>query len=181
MTKKILSLLFILLDFGCQVNPTKLMEENVNVFANNSVLVDTRSAFDYTSYHIPGSINLSTSDYLILKNPKTKLRIMDPDIVQTIERLAKRGITPTKKIILLSDTVASPESKKWRWFFKNIEIEDVLMTTLAEFKKVYKTRQFSVPGPEQSWSLKMSTDLQKEFILKKSKECFVSWSDKACS
>lgn len=177
---KIVGLFISLVAVGCQNSATKVLEENVNVFGNNSVLVDTRSAFNYTSYHVPGSVNLNTADYLILKNPKTSLRILDPDIQQTIDRLAKRGINPNKRVILLSDTADSVESKKWRWLLRNIEVESVKLMTIAEFKKEYKTRPFAEPKGENSWILTTSEDLQKEFIVKQSKDCFVNWSDKLC-
>lgn len=180
MIMKFVCLFVLLIVVGCQNSPTKVLEENVNVFGNNTVLVDTRSAFNFVSFHVPGSVNLNTSDYLILKNPKTSLRILDPDIQQTIERLAKRGINPNKRVILLSDSTESVESKKWRWLLRNIEVESVNLMTIAEFKKEYKARPFAEPKSESSWTLNTSEDLQKEFIIKKSKDCFVNWSDKIC-
>jgi hypothetical protein len=115
-----------------------------------------------------------------LKNPKTKLRVFDSDLKQTIDRLAHRGITPEKKVILLSDTVASVESKKWKWLLKNLEVENVVIMTIAEFKQQHKTKPYAEPQPEAVWELKTSENLQKEFIIKKAKDCFVKWSEKIC-
>lgn len=176
---RILFLIFVVV--GCQSKPTSLMEQSVNVFADNAVLVDTRDSFLFQSYHIPGSINLVTSDFLVLKNPKTKLRILDPNITEVIKRLALKGVSPQKKVILLSDVKQSVESKKWRWLLKNLEIENVVLITLNEFKKSQKTNSFSEPTPAEEWDLHFSVELQNEFIYKKSKDCFIKWSDSKCN
>ncbi|MBC7421268.1 MAG: hypothetical protein H7328_11120 [Bdellovibrio sp.] len=178
---KYLSAFLFIFAVGCQMAPTKVMEESVNVFAENTVLVDTRSAFNYASFHIVGSVNLVTEDFLILKNPLTKRRIFDPDLKQTIERLARRGISPNKKIILISDQAKSDENKKWQWLFKNIEIEDVNLTGFEDFRKKYPNRAFSEPTRSAVWKLQISEDLQNEFIFKKAPDCFVKWSDKKCN
>ncbi len=160
---------------------TSTIEESVNVFAENTVLVDTRNAFDYASFHIVGSVNLMTADFLILKNPLAKRRIMDPDLIQTIERLARRGISPAKKIILISQKADSDENKKWQWLLKNLQVEDVSLAGIEEFRKRYPNRQFAEPARAPVWNLQTSEDLQKEFILKKAPDCFVKWSDKICN
>ena len=152
----------------------------MNVFAYNTVIVDTRSGFDYASFHIPGSINLESSQFLILKNPLKGLRIMDPDLVQIIERLARRGVSPEKKVILISQKANSDENKKWQWLLRNLQIEDISVTSLEEFRKKFPNRQFAEPTRSEVWALQISEDLQNEFILKKSSDCFVTWSDKKC-
>ena len=181
---KYLSAFILLFAVGCQMlNPksTNVMEESVNVFAENTVLIDTRSAFDYASFHITGSLNLNTSDYLILKNPLTKRRIFDPDLQQTIERLARRGISPAKRVILLSTKANSDENKKWQWLLRNLEVENVRLMSVDEFRKAHPNRSFAEPNREPVWTLQISEDLQKEFIIKKAPDCFVKWSEAKCN
>ncbi|MBC7458496.1 MAG: hypothetical protein H7235_09470 [Bdellovibrionaceae bacterium] len=177
--KIICALLFILFA-GCQQKPTQVMEESVNVFAENTVLVDTRGSFEFASYHITGTVSLISDDFLILKNPLTRKRIFDPDLTQTIERLAHKGISPRKRVILLSNQAQSDENKKWQWLFKNIEIEDVTLMSIDQFKKMYPNRQFGEPDRVSVWSLQTSDELQIEFIFKKAPDCFVKWSEKKC-
>ena len=177
---KIIVLSFLILFVGCQSKPTRVLEETVNVFAKDSVMIDTRSAFEYASFHIEGSANLSTSDFLILKDPKKKSYVMDPDLAQTIERLAKRGIAPEKKIYLLGNRADSPENKKWQWLLKNLEVEDVVLVEFSEFRKDFKNGRYAQAKSERPWYLKSSEEFQKEFIIKKSKDCFVKWSDTLC-
>ena len=172
--------LFFLALTNCQQKPTKSMEEVSNAFRTETVLVDTRSAFLYASSHIKGSINLETTDFLILTNPRTKKRILDPDLNQTIERLAKKGIHPSKKVLLLSDTKNSDENKKWTWFLNLLEVEDIESMSIDDFRKEFKNARYADPNRETSWILKLSPDLQNEFILKKGPDCFVVWSQKKC-
>lgn len=177
---KIIAFGFLILFVGCQNKPTKVLEETVNVFAKDKVMVDTRSAFEYASFHIEGSVNLNTSDFLILKDPRKKTYIMDPDLTQTIERLAKRGISPEKKIYLIGNTADSFENKKWQWLLKSLEVEDVVLVEFAEFRKDFKNGRYAQAKAERPWYLKTSEEFQKEFIVKKSKDCFVKWSEKSC-
>ena len=63
----ILSGVFLML-MSCQQKPTKVMEESVDVFEPRTVLIDTRDSLQFQSYHIQGSVNLNSFDFLILKN-----------------------------------------------------------------------------------------------------------------
>lgn len=178
--KLLVVLFFLAAIVGCQSKPTKVIEETVNVFAKDSVMIDTRSAFEFASFHIEGSANLNTSDYLILKDPKKKSYVMDSDLKQTIERLAKRGISPEKKIYLIGNTAESFENKKWQWLLKSLEVEDVVLVEFADFRKDSKNKRYAAAKSERPWYLKTSEEFQKEFIIKKSKDCFVKWSEKFC-
>ncbi|OFZ31154.1 MAG: hypothetical protein A2622_00710 [Bdellovibrionales bacterium RIFCSPHIGHO2_01_FULL_40_29] len=165
---------------GCKQEPTKSMEEDANIFKPETVLVDTRTAFMYTSSHVKGSVNLDSYDYLILKNPKTQRRILDPDIQQIIERLARRGLHPSKKVLLIGEQKNSIENKKWSWLLKLLEIERIERISLTEFRNENKNARYAEPDRAEPWILKMSPELQGEFIIKKSDDCFVKWSDKKC-
>ena len=166
--------------FACQLKPTRSIEESANVFKTETVLVDTRSAFLYASAHVKGSVNLSSQDFLLLKNPLNKTRVFDPDLNQTIERLAKRGIHPSKKVLLLSDSKDSAENKKWTWLLKLLEVDSIETTSFQDFRKLTKNARYAEPNIEKPWSLELSEDLQNEFIIKKAPDCFITWSPKKC-
>ena len=111
---KIIKTLLVLLSLvilSCQQKPTRISEESAQVFDSRVVLIDTRSALNYESFHIEGSENLLVDDFLILKNPKSKTRIFDPDLLQTVERLANKGIHPSKFILLIGDKEDSIDNK----------------------------------------------------------------------
>ena len=168
---------------GCQPAPTKVIEQSVDVFDKNIVLFDTRSDLNYASFHFEGSQNLLIEDFLILKNPLAKTsnqkRILDPDLNQTIERLAHKGISPNLKIYLISDTKNSVNNKKWKWLLSYLEVADVQLFSLEEIKKI-RSGRFNDPEKQSPWVLKSSAEYQNEFILKKAPTCFVGWSEKNC-
>ena len=105
MIKVIFAFLLVSTMVGCQQAPTTALEESVDVFAARTVLVDTRSALDFNSFNIKGSTHLLVDDFVVLRNPlakpKNQKRYFDSNLNNMIERLARRGIHPSKKIILI--------------------------------------------------------------------------------
>lgn len=171
-----------ILTAGCQQKPTKSIEETSNsIFKVQTVLVDTRTAFLFQSFHIPGSVNLVTSDFIILKDPRTKKYILDPDLNQTIERLARKGVSPDRHIVLLSTEKNSVENKKWNWLLRNLNFEDIEMSSVDEFNLKHKNARYAEPSRADVWTIKLSEPLQNEFVIKKGVSCFVGWSDKTCN
>lgn len=162
--------------FSCQSKPTLISEEPTNPLPKDIVLADTRSAFEFAGYHFSGSVSLRSEDFLILKDAKSQKRIMDPDIPQTIERLARRGISPLKSILLISDKKDSIENKKWRWLLKQLDVRDVELVRFEDYREAHPNRIPQAP-PERVpvWEVK---DIAP--ILKKADQCFVKWSDEAC-
>lgn len=177
------SVIFLLMLASCQQKPTKIIEESADPFEKNRVLLDTRSALDFASFHIEGSQNLLVEDFLILTNPmaakRAQKRILDPDLAQIIERLAHKGVAPEKVIFLIGATKNSVNNKKWKWLLNSLEIEDVRFSTVEEISKI-KNGRFSEAEKMSPWPLKMSEVLQKELIYKKSADCFVGWNEKKC-
>jgi 3-mercaptopyruvate sulfurtransferase SseA len=160
---------------ACQMAPTKIKTE-VGRSVENIVLVDTRSSLEYSTYHLSGSVHLSTSDFLILKNVNTQQRQFDPDLEQTIERLAKRGISPNKKIVLISNKKDSEENQKWNWLLKKIQVKNIQLLSLDEY---IKANSPLVPKPQPERNEVWSVDNKSE-ILKQASSCFVNWNSKSC-
>lgn len=160
---------------SCQSPQTKITEETGGKSAMR-VLVDTRSHLQYETYHISGSVHLHSSDFLILRNAREKERILDPDIPQIIERLARRGVSPEREIILISDSPDSEENKKWNWLLLQLHVRNVIMMSLDSYREVNRNR-VPQPKPERAavWQVE-----RPQLILKQSKNCFVSWSDSLC-
>ncbi len=189
MIKIFLACIFLFL-LSCQQKPTTALEESVDVFEPRGVLVDTRDALSFNSFHIEGSVNLLVEDFLILQNPmadlKNQKRIFDGNLPNVIERLARRGIGSQKKIYLINEQKNAIDNQKWAWLLKNLEIKDVEMATLEQFRKLKKNR-FSLPERQPVWDLKLSKSLQKEFIFNKANRCFAKrfkskekWDEKYC-
>ncbi len=176
-------LLMILVLVACKHEPTKIIEQSSDIFEKNIVLLDTRSALEFTSFHVRGSQSLLIEDFLVLKNPNAKSankkRILDPDMNQTIRRLALKGVNPEMTVYLIGDTKNSIENKKWRWILSYLEIRDIRLFSLAEIRKI-KNGRFAEAEKKSEWILKSSEEYQKEFIFKSAPQCFVGWSDKVC-
>jgi hypothetical protein len=182
MRKKIMklnftTLLMMLMFLGCQSAPTKLTQEVGRELNNNTVLADTRSALEYATYHVPGSITLNHVDFIILKNPATGQRILDPDIQQMIERLAKKGISPIKKIVLISTKKDSEENKKWRWLLRKLNVMNIEFMSLDEYIATNKPlRPQAMPERTYTWTVNETKP-----ILDFADKCFVNWSDAVCN
>lgn len=180
---KRLFLLFIVLVLGaCQQAPTKMAEESAQVFEKKAVLIDTRNPFIFESFHIEGSQNLWWEDFLILTQPKKRVRVLDPDLQQTVERLASKGIHPSKTIILLNDRADAIENKKWKWLLSYLEIKNIELKSVSELKKSIKgqNNRFAKAEPQSPWKLLTSEDFQKDLVTKKASKCFLQWNEKSC-
>jgi rhodanese-related sulfurtransferase len=180
--KYIIAFLFSVMITGCQQKPTTALEESADIFEAHTVLIDTRSALDFQSFHIKGSSNLLVEDFLILKNPvakpKNQKRIFDSNLINVIERLATRGINPTKKIYLMGASKDSIENKKWLWLLNNLEITEVSLHSVDQIRKI-KNGKFAEITAASPWTLKSNLDFQKEFILNKAQVCFADTYSKA--
>lgn len=183
MIKIIFFILLSLVILSCQQKPTRISEESAQVFDSRVVLIDTRSALNYESFHIEGSENLLVDDFLILKNPKSKTRIFDPDLLQTVERLAKKGIHPSKFVLLIGDKEDSIDNKKWKWLLSYLEISQIKTTSIDDVRKM-KNPKWKKADSQKPWKLLTSEDFQNDLIKNKIPRCFskkiTQWDSKKC-
>ena len=173
---KALILFTVLAFLGCQQKPTSIIEQSVNIFKPRTVLMDTRTALDYQSFHIEGSVSLLTEDFILLKNPmankRNQKRSLDPDLKAVVERLALKGISPELKILLIGDKQYSISNRKWKWLLNNLEVSDVQLYSIDQVRKMNRG-SFAEPEKQIPWELRTSENFQKEFILNKADQCFV--------
>ncbi len=177
MLKNLLILSFAAFIFSaCQMAPTKIKQEVGGTANPNVVFADTRSALAFSTYHPSGTVSLNTDDFIILKNAATQDRALDPDLDQLVERLAKRGISPLKKVKLISNKKDSEENKKWRWLLAKLDVTNVEFLTLDEY--IQQNRPLRPqPQPERAnvWPVANA-----DVILKKAQTCFVNWTESDC-
>lgn len=180
---KIVSLVLLLLTtWACQQKPTKVLDESANVFVKKSVLIDTRSPFLFESFHIEGSQNIWWEDYLVLTNPKKKIYALDPDLAQTVQRLAAKGIHPDRTIVLINDKADAIENKKWKWLLSYLEIKNIELKSVNDLKKTAKGQntRFAKAESQNPWTLLTSEDFQRDLVTKKAQKCFLKWNEKSC-
>jgi len=180
--QKIIYLIIFLLVFSCQQKPTKVIEESAQVFKKNTVLIDTRSPLLFESFHIEGSQNLWWEDFVLLTNAKSKKRTFDPDLQQTIRRLALKGIHPEMTVYLINDQSSSIENKKWKWLLSYLDVRNVELKSLADLRKSKSgsINRFAQAEPQDEWILKTSEEFQKDLVSKKIPQCFLKWDEKNC-
>lgn len=180
--QKISFLLSFFLVLSCQQKPTKVIEESAQVFKKNTVLIDTRSPLQYESFHIEGAQNLWWEDFVLLTNVKSKKRNFDPDLQQTIRRLALKGIHPDVTVYLINDQSSSLENKKWKWLLSYLDVRNVELKSLADLRKSKSgsINRFAQAEPQTEWTLKTSEDFQKDLVEKKIPRCFIKWDEKNC-
>jgi len=180
--QKIIFLMSFLLVFSCQQKPTKVIEESATVFKKNTVLIDTRSPLMFESFHIEGTQNLWWEDFVLLTNAKSKKRTFDPDLQQTIRRLAQKGIHPDMTVYLINDQSNSLENKKWKWLLSYLDVRNVELKSIADLRKskTGSINRFAKTEPQLEWTLKTSEEFQKELIYKKIPKCFINWDEKNC-
>jgi len=180
--QKIIFIISCLLVFSCQQKPTKVIEESAQVFKKNTVLIDTRSPLQYESFHIEGSQNLWWEDFLLLTNAKAKKRVFDPDLQQTIRRLAQKGIHPDMTVYLINDQSGAQENKKWKWLLSYLDVRSVELKSLSDLRKSKSgsINRFAKAEPQIEWTLKTSEEFQKELVSKKIPKCFINWDEKIC-
>lgn len=167
---------------SCQQRPTKAITETVNPLKQDFVLLDTRAALDFESFSVSGSTHIWWEDFLVRSEgvqKKSGSRYKLDDLEKIIERLASRGVSPIKEIILIGTTADSVENLKWNWLLKSLEIRDIKRISLNQAKTQFAGRR-GRPDSEVSWKLTQSEDFQKEFILNFSQKCFIQFSVSDC-
>jgi hypothetical protein len=166
----------IILLAGCQSPPTKIKQEVGGPVEKDVVYADTRSALAFSAYHPSGAVSLNSDDFIILKNAATQTRVLDPDLNQLVERLARRGISPIKKVKLISTHKDSEENKKWRWLLAKLDVTNVELLSLDDYIQQNKPMR-PKPEPERTDTWPVANG---PVILQKASTCFVSWSEKDC-
>ena len=177
---------FIILSFlflcSCQQAPTKAITETVNPLKQDFVLLDTRTALEFESFSVSGSAHIWWEDFLVRsegvqKKSSSKYRI--DNLEKIIERLASRGVSPTKVIILVGARADAIENLKWNWLLKSLEIRNIKMLSLDQAKSQFAGRR-GRPESQSPWKLSQSEDFQNEFILSYSQSCFIKFSAQDC-
>lgn len=142
----ILSAVLVLLSLvACQTQPTKIVEnteanlvsrEDLSkplVFTKETIVLDTRSSYEYSSYHFPGSRSVRWGDFT-LQNEEIKGRL-DPDSFAIARRLALLGVSPESKVIVVGNGIKGEgEEGRVAWMLKYLGIRDVSFAAFNYFK-----------------------------------------------
>ncbi|MCB0413237.1 MAG: hypothetical protein KDD50_02825 [Bdellovibrionales bacterium] len=138
-------LILILVLSGCQTKPTlvyesrqfaeiRLMVEGTKkplVIGENTKVIDVRSPFHYSLYHVPHSINLSWQEFANTKNHRFR-----SDREDVARRLARLGIAPNKRVVILDQgQQGHGEAGRLALTLYDLGIRDVQIAALSYFPK----------------------------------------------
>lgn len=160
---------------SCKSAPTIMTNEVAAEGPQNEIVLDVRSSLNKAGFAVPGSASFESSDFLILKPGAASKRILDPDQTQIIERLARKGLHPLKKVTIVYQDLT--EAKKWKWLLSEASFTDIKLISFDEyFRKNAPLRPKAAPERVEVWLHQFSPEFPK-----KSESCFVTWSEEKCS
>ncbi len=94
------------------------------VVSDKTVLIDARSSFDYSMAHIPGSLNLSWTDFTNEKSPVPGL--LKSDLFGEARRLARAGIAPDTPVVVAGyGPNGTGEEGRLAWTLLYLGVHDV--------------------------------------------------------
>lgn len=179
----LVALLFLIA--GCVTKPTKVVETQPRQMeaaeqmlapiqmTKDTVVVDARPRFDYSTAHIPRSVSLQWSDFT---EPEPGQRgIIQNDIFAAARRLARAGIGPDTQVVVVGRGVQGEgEEGRIAWMLAYLGVKRVQFAAMDSFKvRVTNLEEQNPPPsvpiwiPEPIESLNVTRDEVKFAINKK--------------
>ncbi len=160
---------------SCTLAPTRLQKSEVILEKKtllpqqqDLIFIDARPRLEYSMGHVPGSISLRWEDFSQTKDPYRGL--LDTDYFGLARMLARRGISPEKKVIILGRGPAGQgEDGRLAWTLMTLGIFDVEIHHANEWIMSPSTEESFSAGPAASiWrpSVDESLFVSKEEFLK---------------
>ncbi len=146
---KFILVLLLVSSFGCALKPTKSSEKSPRIFKftdqelpaimksipldQASVIIDARSAFDYSLAHIPNSINVQWDEFSEVGTAfKGKLL---GDLFSVSTRLSRIGIEPESKVLVVGNGVkGGGEEARLAWMMTYLGIKQVSFVDISSLK-----------------------------------------------
>ncbi len=161
---------------ACTLAPTRLQNSDVILEKKtllpqqqDLIFIDARPRLDYSMGHVPGSISLRWEEFSQTKEPYRGL--LDTDYFGLARMLARKGISPEKKVIILGRGPAGlGEDGRLAWTLMTLGILDVEIHHANEWIMSPSTQESYSAGPAASiWrpSVDESLFISKEEFLKK--------------
>ena len=149
MIYKFLGCLLILASLGCALKPTQSTEKSARIFRlrdqdlpapmksipldQASIILDVRSAFEYSLAHIPNSINIQWDEFSEQGTAyKGKLQT---DLFSISARLARLGIDPESKVLIVGQGIkGGGEEGRVAWMLTYLGVKQVSFIDIASLK-----------------------------------------------
>jgi thiosulfate/3-mercaptopyruvate sulfurtransferase len=149
-------------------NPARKMEmaEKINDpvrVTPETVVIDARSAFDYSMAHIPHAINLKWSDFT--EPEPTQRGILQKDVFEIARRLARFGVSPDSRVVVVGRGLkGNGEEGRIAWMLAFLGVKNVQFADIDAFRTQLTNAVTSPPTgvpmwkPEPLESLNVSRD-----------------------
>ncbi len=137
---RILALVLLFALSACQTKPTKTSVSEPRAFTNQpvqitpqTIVVDARPAFDYSTAHVPRSIPVIWSDYV--EAEPAQRGIIQRDTFAAARRLARLGVSPESKVVVLGRGLnGNGEEGRVAWMLAYLGVHDVQFTAIDSLK-----------------------------------------------
>jgi 3-mercaptopyruvate sulfurtransferase SseA len=146
---------------GCQTKPT-VANDNPDrrieapgtsvmkpiVITDETIVVDARQAFDYSTAHIPKSINLNWSDFT---EPEPAQRgILQADLFAATRRLARLGIDPATHVVVVGKgKKGGGEEGRIAWMLSYLGVDNVQFADIESIGARF-TNNVEANGPKSA-------------------------------
>jgi len=154
---------------ACQTKPTRVSETQVRQFdliqgkarrplvlTEGTVVLDTRSAFEYGLNHVNGSLHLLWESLSEDKITGEMLR----DLRKTALRLSLMGITPKTSIVVVGNgTRGRGEEGRLAWQLLYLGFVDVQVASWDVFRQVWTQKPTPQPANAETWTPQVRDEL----------------------
>lgn len=135
---------------GCAASPTKTYSEKP-VFTKDKksvdeglILIDARPSFENAVARVPGSIPMQWQDFAQKEHPFEGL--LEPDLYYHARRLARMGIAPDSKIVVLGNGMKGDGSEgRIAWTLRVMGIENVAFAHVENYSISGTSREAPPP------------------------------------
>jgi 3-mercaptopyruvate sulfurtransferase SseA len=121
------------------------------VIKSETIIIDARSTFSYTTGHIPGSISLSWTEFSLHRSKKPgRLR---KNTKAMVKRLARLGITPgTPLIIVDKGLFGNGEAGRLAWTFYYLGVRNIQVANIKALKSKLTIKESLAIKPKNYWA-----------------------------
>jgi thiosulfate/3-mercaptopyruvate sulfurtransferase len=138
---------------ACQTKPTRTSTSESRAFSNQpvqitpqTIVVDARPAFDYSTAHIPHSVPIAWSDYV--EAEPAQRGIIQRDTFAAARRLARLGLAPESKVVVLGRGYnGGGEEGRVAWMLAYLGVRDVQFAAIDSLKPRLTNAPESQPPP----------------------------------
>lgn len=143
---------------GCAQSPTKVYDQrpvkevikNEIAITEETIFIDARAPFDYTTSHFQGALPLRYEE--MSQQEKPFLGLLDLDLFAITRRLARMGIAPDSQIVVVGKGLQGQgEEGRVAWTLRYLGIKNVRFASMEAFSMPLTTAEAPPLKPKAIW------------------------------